>query len=54
MTRMVEGRIPAVRPVRVSHPRVQPNWTPTLPTPCSGASDDFTVADLLAFALDGG
>ncbi|WP_338738570.1 peroxidase family protein [Haloplanus salilacus] len=32
---------------------VQPNWTPTLPTPCSGASDDFSVADLLAFALDG-
>ncbi|MFB6195265.1 MAG: heme peroxidase family protein [Haloplanus sp.] len=32
---------------------VQPNWTPTLPTPCSGASEGFTAADLVAFALDG-
>jgi len=30
---------------------VQPTWTPTLPTPCSGAGDDFTTADLLAFAV---
>ncbi|MFB6103103.1 MAG: hypothetical protein ABEJ73_11130 [Haloplanus sp.] len=31
---------------------IQPNWTPTLPTPCSGATDDFTAANLLTFALD--
>jgi len=31
---------------------IQPNWTPTLPTPVSGASDDYQMADLLAFALD--
>jgi len=33
---------------------LQPNWTPTLPTPVSGATDDFTTADLLALALDDG
>jgi hypothetical protein len=30
---------------------VQPRWTPTLPAPNAG-QDDFTVADLLEFALD--
>jgi len=30
---------------------VQPGWTPSLPAPNAGA-DDFTVADLLTFALD--
>jgi hypothetical protein len=33
---------------------IQPNWTPTLPSPCTDGSDDFSVADLLAFALGGG
>lgn len=31
--------------------RVQPGWTPSLPAP-TARQDDFTVADLLAFALD--
>lgn len=32
---------------------VQPNWTPTLPAPNAG-QDDFTVADLLEFAVGDG
>jgi hypothetical protein len=36
-----------------SYRTVHPGWTPTLPGPHSG-SDDFQMADLLEFAVDGG